>query len=167
MIYPLGKGCVTLSQTNPCFYVSTVQVFWKHCGKRRNCSERAISPFSHSVFYRFGELSAIFINFYFVFCKLFQFGPAQIIVVWYRVDWSRWSTLPSNTLSNYGSINGSIKLTCLTEDWPHAIEQSSDTISKRAKKKVSSKCTGWHESIQFPTALSPLFKEHGKYIQPL
>ena len=30
--------------------------------------------FSHSVFYCFGELSAIFIKFEIVFCKLFQFG---------------------------------------------------------------------------------------------
>ena len=36
---------LTLSQTSPCFYVSAVQVFWKHWGKRRNCSSRAISPF--------------------------------------------------------------------------------------------------------------------------
>ena len=26
------------SKTSPCFYVSGVQVFWQHCGKRRNCS---------------------------------------------------------------------------------------------------------------------------------
>ena len=25
--------------------MSAVQVFWKHCGKRKNCSQRAISPF--------------------------------------------------------------------------------------------------------------------------
>ena len=31
-------------------------------------------PFSHSVFYLFGELSAIFIKFKIVGCKLFQFG---------------------------------------------------------------------------------------------
>ena len=30
--------------------------------------------FSHSVFYPFGELSAIFIKFKIVICKLFQFG---------------------------------------------------------------------------------------------
>ena len=36
---------ITLSQTSPGFYVSTVQIFWKHWGKRRNCSYRAISPF--------------------------------------------------------------------------------------------------------------------------
>ena len=32
------KVVLTLSQTSPRFYVSAVQVFWKHCGKRRNCS---------------------------------------------------------------------------------------------------------------------------------
>ena len=36
---------VTLSQTSPSFYMSAVQVLWKHCGKRWNCSEWAISPF--------------------------------------------------------------------------------------------------------------------------
>ena len=41
---------LTLSKTSPGFYVSAVQVFWKHCGKRRNCSYWAISPFP-TVFY--------------------------------------------------------------------------------------------------------------------
>ena len=31
-----GNG-LTLSQTIAGFYVSAIQVFWKHCGKRRNC----------------------------------------------------------------------------------------------------------------------------------
>ena len=37
----------SLSQTNSRFYiyVSASQFFWKHCGKRRNCSKRAIPPF--------------------------------------------------------------------------------------------------------------------------
>ena len=48
---------------NPAFYVPAVQAFTKHCGKKRNCSERAISPFDHGVFYPFGECSAIFIKF--------------------------------------------------------------------------------------------------------
>ena len=34
----LSDETLTLSQTSPGFYVSAVQVFWKHCGKRRNCS---------------------------------------------------------------------------------------------------------------------------------
>ena len=37
--------CLILSQTSPCFYVSAVQVFRKHHGQRRNCSQWAISPF--------------------------------------------------------------------------------------------------------------------------
>ena len=45
------RGCVTgyhsltLSQTIPGFYMSAVHVFRKHCGKRRNCSLRAIFRF--------------------------------------------------------------------------------------------------------------------------
>ena len=31
---------LTLSQTSSSFNVSAVQVFWKHCGKRRNCNEQ-------------------------------------------------------------------------------------------------------------------------------
>ena len=36
---------LNLSQTSPGFHVSAVEVFWKRCGKRRNCSEWAISYF--------------------------------------------------------------------------------------------------------------------------
>ena len=61
---------LTLSQTSPGFYVSAVQVIWKHCGKRRKLITSNFS-FSHSVFYTFGELSAIFIEFEIVVCKLF------------------------------------------------------------------------------------------------
>ena len=41
----MKKRTLTLSQTSPGFYVSALQVFGKRCGKRRNCSLRAISPF--------------------------------------------------------------------------------------------------------------------------
>ena len=41
---------LTLFQTSPGFYVSAVQVYWKQCGKRRNCLQWAISAFP-SVFY--------------------------------------------------------------------------------------------------------------------
>ena len=36
--YVQVESMLTLSQTSPGFYVSSVQVFWKHCGKRSNCS---------------------------------------------------------------------------------------------------------------------------------
>ena len=38
LVFPDTNNFLTLSQTSPVFYVSAVQVFWKHCGKRRNCS---------------------------------------------------------------------------------------------------------------------------------
>ena len=41
----VSQSLLTLSQTSPDFYVSAVQVFWKHCRKRRNWSSQAISPF--------------------------------------------------------------------------------------------------------------------------
>ena len=41
--------------------------------------------FSHSVFYPFGKLSLIFIQFEIVVCRLFQFGPVSKFVVWERV----------------------------------------------------------------------------------
>ena len=50
------------------------QVFRKHCGKRRNCSLRAISPFPTVFSTPFLELSAIFIKLKIVVYKLFQFG---------------------------------------------------------------------------------------------
>ena len=71
-IYSVVKE-LTLSQTSPGFYVSAVQAFWKHWEKEKLLVTSNFS-FSHSVFYPFGELSAIFINFEIVVCKLFQFG---------------------------------------------------------------------------------------------
>ena len=53
---------LTLSQTSPGFYISAVKVFWKHCRKRRNLLVTSNFSISHSVFYWFGELSAIFIR---------------------------------------------------------------------------------------------------------
>ena len=38
--------------------------------------------FSHSVFYLFGEYSAIFIKFEIIVCKLLQCGPVWKCVVW-------------------------------------------------------------------------------------
>ena len=38
LFWMLLTSVLTISQTSPSFYVSVVQVFWKHCGKRRNCS---------------------------------------------------------------------------------------------------------------------------------
>ena len=74
---------LTLSQTSPGFYMAAVQAFGKHCGKRRNCSYRAISPFP-SVFYPFEELSANFFKFEFVVCILLLWKSLKFFV-WERV----------------------------------------------------------------------------------
>ena len=93
---------LTLSQTSPCFYMSAVLVFLKHCGKRRNCLEESKicrfgkgSPYSkQSVFFTTLKQSG-FVNtvgkgknyvkernHHFTFtkffvCKCFQFGHGK------------------------------------------------------------------------------------------
>ena len=53
---------LTLCQTSTGFYMSSVQVFWKHWEKEKLLVTSNFS-FSDSVFYLFGELSAFFIKF--------------------------------------------------------------------------------------------------------
>ena len=65
---------LTPSQRSHGFYVSAVQVFEKHCVKRRNCSQQAIRPFPSVFLCPLGQLSSIFIKFRIVVCNLFQFG---------------------------------------------------------------------------------------------
>ena len=55
------------------------QAFWKHWGKEKLLVTSNFS-FTHSVFYPFRELSAIFIKFKIVVCKLFQFGQSKILL---------------------------------------------------------------------------------------
>ena len=64
--------CLTLSQTIPGFYMSEVQVFWKHWEKEKLLITSNFS-FSHGVFYPVGELSAIFIKSEIVVCQFFEF----------------------------------------------------------------------------------------------
>ena len=56
------------------------KAFENTVGKKRNLS------FSLSVFYPFEELSAIFIYFEIVVCKLFQFRMSLKFIVWERVN---------------------------------------------------------------------------------
>ena len=66
----------SLSKTSPGFYVCAVEVFWKHWEKEKLLVSSNFS-FSHSVFYPFEELYAIFIKIEIVVCKLCQFGRVQ------------------------------------------------------------------------------------------
>ena len=58
--------------------------FEKAVGKREIASNEKFLLFQ-SVFYPFGKLSAIFIKFEIVVCKLFQVGRVLKFVVWERV----------------------------------------------------------------------------------
>ena len=73
----LAKGGFSFSQTSPGFYVSAVPVFLKTLQEKEKLLVTSNSFFSHSVFYLFGELSAIFNKFEIVVCKLFQFGTVK------------------------------------------------------------------------------------------
>ena len=53
--------------------MSAIQVFWKKRGEKEKLLVTSNFSFSHSVFYPFGELSAIFIQFEIVVCKHFEF----------------------------------------------------------------------------------------------
>ena len=69
-----GRKLLILSQTSPSFYVSAVQAYWKHCGKRRNCSWRATSRFPTVFSTLLENFLLFFIIFEIVVCKLFRFG---------------------------------------------------------------------------------------------
>ena len=58
--------------------------------------------FSHSVFYPFGEHSAIFFQFQIVVCKLFQFGKVQNLLFGKGItEISKWSCVVSYQLTAY------------------------------------------------------------------
>ena len=67
-------GTLDSFPNKPWFYVSAVQDFWKHCGKKEKLLVQSNFSFSQIVFYLFGELSANYIKFEIVVCKLFHFG---------------------------------------------------------------------------------------------
>ena len=58
------------------------QAFLKTLWEKEKLLVTSNFSFTHSVFYPFRELSAIFIKFKIVVCRLFQFGPVSKFVVW-------------------------------------------------------------------------------------
>ena len=66
-----------LSQTSPCFYVSAVLVFFENIvGKGEIVRDEQFL-----LFFPFGELTPIYINFKCVVCKPFQFGRVEILSI--------------------------------------------------------------------------------------
>ena len=65
---------LTFFQTSPCSYVSAVQFFWKHGGKKKKLLVTRNCSFFHSVFYPLRQLAPISIKFKIVTCEHIQFG---------------------------------------------------------------------------------------------
>ena len=63
-------NALTLSQNSPGFYVSGIKIF----SKKEKLLVTSKVSYSHSVFYSSGKVSATFIKFAIVVCKLFHFG---------------------------------------------------------------------------------------------
>ena len=113
LFFPINKMCLTLSKTSPGFHLSAMQVFWKHCGKRRNCSLREISPFL-SVF--FLCILITFRHFYPIqSCRLqtLSFWKSLKFVIWKRVnslpnkkclDWPKLKAFADNKLNLAGKL---------------------------------------------------------------
>ena len=73
--YPSGELSVTFPN-KPWFllHVPAVQVLRKHCEKIEELLATSNFSFSHCVFHLYGDLSAVFIKFEIVVCKLYLFG---------------------------------------------------------------------------------------------
>ena len=65
---------LTLSQTSPGIFTYLQYKPSENTVEKGEIAYKSNFSFSHSVFYPFGKLSAIFINFETVVCKLFRFG---------------------------------------------------------------------------------------------
>ena len=88
---------LTLSQTKPCFWCLAYMSFENFAEKEKLLITRNVS-FSLSVFYPFGELSAIFIKSEIVVCKLFQFGSLKFLI------WEGVNSLPNNKVLGWSKL---------------------------------------------------------------
>ena len=66
--------CINPFRNKPWFLRVCNTTLLKTMWEKKKLLATSNFSFSHSVFYPFGELSAIFIKFEIVVCKLFQFG---------------------------------------------------------------------------------------------
>ena len=85
--------------------MSFVQVFWKH-GKKEKLLITTNFSFSHSVFYPYGKISAIFIKFEIDMCKTLSVWKSLEFVVWERVKKGlKNKGLCGNGLTHYQTTN--------------------------------------------------------------
>ena len=69
---------LTLSETNPDFYVSAVESFFENTVGKGKIAPNEQFLLCHSVFYPLGELAAICLKPKIVVCIPFQFGKSKI-----------------------------------------------------------------------------------------
>ena len=69
---------LTHSHTMTPFDTPGKQAFWKHCGKRRNCSQRAISPFSTVFSTRLDNFLPFSSNFKLSYANFFSLEESKI-----------------------------------------------------------------------------------------
>ena len=99
--FPFGS-VLTLSQTSQCLQYKS----WNHCGKKEKLLVMSNFSFSHSVFYPFGELSAIFI----------LFGEGLVCTVCLYITASHWpleTDLLKGVLHPFQHCFSHIKVTAL------------------------------------------------------
>ena len=112
---------LTLSQTSPGFLRVCSASLLKTLSVKEKLLVMSNFSFSHSVFYPFRELSAIFIKFKIVLCILFQFGgvknlsfgkgskecssPFQFFTIDKILDWSKLKAFPDNKLNINEKLN--------------------------------------------------------------
>ena len=85
------KKFLTLSQTDPCIYVSAVHIFWKHCGKKYARNKQ---------FLLFAVFSTLFVNFL-PFSSILRLSSANSsnleeskFVVWKKAyEWKLWQKM--------------------------------------------------------------------------
>ena len=98
------SNTLTLSHLHTLSDASAEDDFWKHCDKGRNCSKRAISPFSHNVFNFLPVIKPTIIAIFHI-CLIVTFNFSrllQICCLWERVKIhlqqhcgeSSWGALP-------------------------------------------------------------------------
>ena len=156
--------------------MSVEQIFWKHCGKRRNCSLRAISPFP-TVFSTLLENFAPFSsNLKLSFANSFRVWKSLKFVVWERVNWFcylKFSFLSGNS-RRIRLCRSEFKLRVnLTLLWQKRVsghvlgalfQTELITLLCIQKNLSCPTTTDWTREILFVGILSLLFPEHNSII---
>ena len=109
---------LTLSQISPGFYASAVKVFWKHCGKRRNCYHKE----------QFLLFPQCFLPVRRTFCHLHEIQNCylQTVSVWKCLKFVVWESV--NESANWNHYQGVKVRTSWLRIWGHWCTSKIETI---------------------------------------